>query len=98
MSGLSFTSYNIGTEFSGTTSTTEANRAIKFHLYDTSRTETGARCKVVFATVDSGLNRNGSLNDFMASYTTDEKYMTPPAAAYNFIFLAQMTPPVTHSA
>ena len=98
MSGLTFTTYTIGTEFSGTTSTTEANRAIKFHLYDTSRTETGARCKVVFATVDSGLNRNGTLNDFMASYTTDEKYLTPPSASYNFIFLAQVTPPVTHSA
>ena len=95
---LTPSSYSIGTEFSGTTMDKESNRAIKFHLYDTSRTESGARCKVIFAKVDEDLVRTGGMNDFMASYTADEQYTTPPSDDYNFIYLAQITPPVTHSA
>jgi hypothetical protein len=54
---------------------------------------------VIFAKVDEDLVRLAGFPDFIANYTTDEKYMTPPAAAeHNFIFLAQVTPPVTHSA
>jgi hypothetical protein len=99
IAGLTPGSYTIGSGFSGTTMDKESNRAIKFHLYDTSRTESGARCKVIFAKVDEDLVRLAGFPDFIANYTTDEKYMTPPAAAeHNFIFLAQVTPPVTHSA
>jgi hypothetical protein len=53
---------------------------------------------VIFAKVDEDLVRTGGMNDFMASYTADEQYTTPPSDDYNFIYLAQITPPVTHSA
>ena len=92
LSGMTFVIYTIGTEFFGNTSTSDANRAIKFHLYDTSRTASGSRMKIGFSEMTN------AIPDFLGSYTTDEKFLTPPSSGHNYNFAAKVTPPVTHSA
>jgi hypothetical protein len=106
MAGLSFTTYTIGNGITGITATTVSNRAIKFHLYDTSRTNT-TMLKLAYVSCSTSGARDNAVEDFMNTISlTDpvddpddyEQYVQAPAADKNYYFHAKVTAPVTHSA
>ena len=97
VAGLGDAYYSIGNSFAGITKTSDSNRAILFHLYDTSRTETGARAKFAEHVIyyPTGVS---AVSDNIRTLTNDANFVTATDARFNYIFYCQATPPVTHSA
>ena len=97
MSTLSFSNYAIGANYTGNTSTTDANRSMLFHLYDTSRTESGNRAD--FAEKETA-NSDGATfgNDAIQDLTSDANFVTPTAITKHYLYFCQVRPPVTHTA
>ena len=89
--------YTIGTHYTGNTTTTDANRAILFHLYDDSRTASGNRAD--FAEVEAANSDGATFGvDAIQDLTADVNFVTPTDITKHYLYFCQVNPPVTHSA
>ena len=94
---LTQNNYTIGLHYTGSTTTTDANRAILFHLYDDSRTASGNRAD--FAESEIG-NSDGATfgSDAIQDLTADVNFVTPTETTKHYLHFCQVNPPVTHTA